>query len=132
MEAHLKIAGILLIVLACVHIVFPQRFEWKKDLRGLTLINRQMMYVHTFFVFVMVLLMGVLCLLCTDDLVHTRLGRQVSFGLCVFWGLRLFFQFFVYSPKLWRGKLFETTMHVVFALLWVYLTGVFFLVWNSK
>jgi hypothetical protein len=125
MELQLKIAGTLLIFLGFMHVVFPRFFGWKSDLQGITLINRQMMYVHTFFVAAMVVLMGLLCLFCSKDLMHTKLGRQISFGLFVFWGLRLVFQFFVYSPRLWKGKAFETLMHAVFSGLWMYLTGLF-------
>jgi hypothetical protein len=132
MELHLKIIGILLMVLAFVHTAFPQYFNWKKELASLSLINNQMMYVHTFFVAVTVFQMGLLCFFCADDIINTRLGKQLSLGLFIFWGLRLIFQFFVYSPKLWKGKIFETTMHIVFSILWVYLTIVFLFIYLSK
>ena len=73
--------------------------------------------------------MGILCICCATDMVNTTLGQQVSFGLFVFWGCRLIFQFFVYSPTLWKGKVFETAVHIVFSLLWAYLTTVFFLIY---
>jgi hypothetical protein len=132
MELHLKITGIVLIILALVHIVFPRYFDWKGDFKTVSLINKQMMYVHAFFVAVTVLLMGLLCVYCTEDLVHTRLGKQISLGLFIFWALRLIFQFVVYSPKLWKGKRFETIMHIVFSLLWVYVTVVFLLISISE
>lgn len=49
LELHLKIVGFILVVLAFVHIVFPKYFAWKEQLKSLTLINKQLMYVHTFF-----------------------------------------------------------------------------------
>jgi hypothetical protein len=49
MEIHFKIIGVLLIALALAHIVFPKYFNWDKELKSLSLINRQMMTVHTFF-----------------------------------------------------------------------------------
>jgi len=129
MEIHLKIIGFILILLSAIHIAFPGYFNWKKELQSVSLINSQMMYVHTFFIAFVVLLMGVLCIYCTDDLINTKLGRQLSFGLFLFWGLRLVFQFAVYSPKLWRKKLFETVAHILFSILWIYITIVFFLVY---
>ncbi len=104
MVLHLKIVGVLLIVLSLVHVVFPKRFDWKNELKNLQLLNRQLMYVHTFFVALVVFLMGVLCLTSTQELVDTNLGRTVAFGMWVFWTIRLIFQFFVYSSDLWRGK----------------------------
>ena len=129
MELHLKIIGIILVLLATLHVIFPKYFNWKQELSSLSLINKQVMYVHTFFIALMVLLMGILCICCAADMVNTTLGRQVSFGLFVFWACRLIFQFFVYSPALWKGKAFETAVHIVFSLLWAYLTTVFFLVY---
>ncbi|UOR06195.1 hypothetical protein MUN82_03650 [Hymenobacter aerilatus] len=128
MEVQLKIIGGLLVVLALLHAGFPRYFKWSDELQPLSPINRQMMYVHTLFVAFTVLLMGVLCLGFAAELVHTPLGRVVALGLGIFWLLRLLIQFFGYSATLWRGKYFETTVHIVFALLWTYITTVFFLV----
>jgi len=86
------------------------------------------MYVHTFFIALMVLLMGIFCIYCAEDIVHTRLGHRLASGLFIFWGLRLLFQFFVYSPELWKGKPFETTIHVIFSFLWAYFSGVFLMI----
>jgi hypothetical protein len=132
MELQLKITGILLILLASIHVIFPKHFDWKGDFHSVKLINKQMMYVHTFFIAVTVFLMGVLCICNSHDILNTRLGNQLSFGLFIFWGLRLIFQFAVYSPRLWKGKRFETIMHIVFSLIWIYLTTIFLLVFLAK
>ena len=121
-----------MILLAFLHFLFPKRFNWKDELSGLSLINKQLMYVHTFFIALVVLLMGIFCIYSTNDILHTTLGKQLAFGLFVFWLVRLVFQFFVYSSKLWRGKRFETWVHLAFSALWVYFTAVFFLVFNKS
>ena len=125
MEIHFKIIGVLLIVLACVHIIFPRYFNWKEELKSLSLINRQLMTVHTFFIALVVFLTGLLCLTSATELIETKLGRTILLGLGLFWSIRLIIQFFGYSSKLWRGKKFETTVHVLFSLLWIYLSVVF-------
>lgn len=114
-----------MILLALIHVFFPRYFNWKEELKLLTLINRQMMIVHTFFIALMLLMLGLLCLTSAEDLTQTKLGKTISLGLGIFWGVRLFFQFFVYSSKLWKGKKFETTVHIVFLFLWTYLSVVF-------
>lgn len=129
MELHLKIVGVLLIGIAVMHVPFPRQFQWKKELVSLSLMNREMMYVHTLFVALTILLIGLLCLFSASDLVNTPLGKRVCVGLAIFWGTRLIAQFFGYSSELWRGKVFETTMHIVFSILWVYVTVVFSAVW---
>jgi hypothetical protein len=125
MEIHLKIIGVILIALALVHIIFPKYFNWKIELKSLSLINRQMMTVHTFFIALTVLMMGILCLICATDLIETKLGKTISFGFGVFWSIRLFIQFFVYSNELWKGKRRETIIHILFSLLWFYFSFVF-------
>ncbi|MCB2407892.1 hypothetical protein [Hymenobacter lucidus] len=129
MEQQLKIVGVLLVGLALLHAGFPRYFNWAGELKPLSLINRQMVYVHTLFIALVVLLMGLLCLGSAPDLVHTRLGRVVALGLGCFWLARLVVQLVGYSAELWRGKRFETTVHIAFVGLWAYLTGIFFAVY---
>ncbi|MEO8513868.1 MAG: hypothetical protein ABI543_09935 [Ignavibacteria bacterium] len=128
MELHLRIIGVILILLAIIHASFPRQFSWKGELSSLSLINRQMMYVHTFFIAFTVLLMGALCIYSASDIINTPLGRQIAFGFFIFWGIRFIFQFFVYSSKLWKGKRFETSMHILFSITWIYLTVIFFMI----
>ncbi|MDQ3108753.1 MAG: hypothetical protein M3R17_02570 [Bacteroidota bacterium] len=125
---QVRIIGVVLILLAIMHVFFPKRFEWKKELAGLNLLNNQMMYVHTFFVALTILLMGVLCIFYAEDL-FTMFGSKIAFGMFIFWAVRLFFQFFVYSRKLWKGKKFETIIHILFSMLWTYFSYVFFMVY---
>jgi hypothetical protein len=129
MEIHLKIIGTLLIGLATIHLIFPKYFNWTDELKSMSLINRQMMYVHTFFIGLVVFLMGLLCLTSSDELIGTEFGKRIAFGLGVFWTSRLIIQFFGYSSKLWKGKTFETTVHILFSLLWIYLSVIF--IWTS-
>jgi hypothetical protein len=125
MQLHLKITGVILILLALLHLVFPRYFKWGKELASLSLVNRQMTYVHTFFIALMLFLMGLLCLSSSWDLMTTDLGRTLGLGLGIFWTTRLFIQFFGYSALLWKGKIFETVVHALFTMLWIYLSTVF-------
>ncbi len=125
MEVHLRIAGVITVALALMHVGFPRYFGWKADLSPLQAVNRQMVQVHTFFIGFTLLGIGVLCIASAHDLASTPLGRRISGGLAVFWALRLVFQHVVYSPDLWRGKRFETGVHLVFTFLWGYFTTVF-------
>ena len=131
MQLHLNITGLLLIVLALIHFIFPGYFKWKTELKAVSPINRQMMYVHTFFIALVVFLIGVLCLTSAIELTSTPFGKKICFGLGVFWTVRLIFQFMVYSSSHWKGKRFETIIHVVFTLLWIYFSCVFLVVSQS-
>ncbi|HMK24438.1 MAG TPA: hypothetical protein VK483_00310 [Chitinophagaceae bacterium] len=129
MELHLKITGILLIILALFHFTFPKYFNWKKELSSLNTMNRQMMYVHAFFIAFVIFLMGLLCLTSAAELTTTTFGKRISLGIGIFWVTRLLIQFFGYSSLLWKGKIFETTVHILFSILWTYLSAVFILVY---
>lgn len=123
---HIKLIGIILMFLALVHIGFPKYFKWKDEFSTVSLINRQMNYVHTFFLALTLLLMGILCFTSAEEIVETNLGRKIALGFGIFWFIRLIFQHFVYSWELWRGKYFETAIHMIFTILWTHLTFIFF------
>lgn len=129
MEVHLRLIGLLLLLLALVHAIFPRYFKWKEELPALSLVNQQIMQVHTFFIALMVFLMGALCVYTPAALIHTDLGKTISLGFAIFWTCRLFIQFFGYSADLWKGKTFETIIHILFSSLWLYLSIVFW--WNG-
>lgn len=132
MHIHLIVIGIIFIVLALIHIIFPKYFEWEKEFRSLSLINRQIMKVHTIFIALTVFLMGLLLLTSSNELIETNLGKKIIFGLAIFWTTRLIIQFFGYSSKLWKGKLLETTVHIIFSALWMYISFVFWIIYFSS
>ena len=129
MEIHLKIVGVLLIGVSLIHITFPKNFNWKKELSTLSLVNKQMMYIHTIFIAITLILIGLLCIFSSKELVETSLGSKIALGLFVFFVIRLYVQFFGYSSELWKGKRFETIVHILFSIFWTYVSVVFFIVY---
>lgn len=127
LEIQIRIAGALLILLSLIHAIFPKYFNWKQDLKPLSLINKQMMITHTFFIALTVLLMGILCFTSAGLLMETELGKSILLGFAIFWTIRLFIQFFGYSSDLWKGKKFETIVHIVLSCFWLYLCVLFWM-----
>ena len=126
LEICLRVAGILLILLAIVHVTFPKRFQWAVELPRLSLLNRQIFLVHVFFIVLLVGSMGVLSAVFTGALLERNtLARLVSAWLCLFWLTRLVVQWFVYDPSLWRNSRLHAAVHVVFTLMWCYLSFVY-------
>lgn len=125
MIAALEVSGLALIALAGVHVVFPRYFRWAEELQRLSLVNAEMMRIHTLFVAVTVAGMGLLSVLEAEAMATTPFGKTVAAGFALFWGLRLVVQHVGYSASLWRGKTFETVVHVAFTLLWAWLTGLY-------
>ena len=116
--------------MASLHSVMDRHLHWKEDLAKLTLVNRQIFYVHTFFIALVLALLGALSLLGTPALLEkSTLAGYFLAGVTLFWLARLGFQFVVYSADLWRGKRFETFVHVAFSLLWSYYTVVYGWAW---
>ncbi len=126
MDVALKIAGLIFLGYALLHFTFPKRFGWREELGRLSLLNRRIFVVHTTFIVLTLLLLGVLCLVFTAELLApTPLGRVVLAGIFVFAAARLLAQIFLYDASLWRGHAFNTRVHAVFVTTWSYLVVAF-------
>jgi len=122
---HLRAVGVLMALLAIANLFVPGRFNWREELSRVSLLNRQIFQAHSVFIVVLIVLMSALFLTCAEALLEpTRLSRAVLIGLTIFWGLRMLMQWFFYSPRVWRGNRFNTVMHGVFSLGWIYVTAV--------
>ena len=123
---NLRIVGVLMALLTLVNLFVPRRFHWREEMARLSLLNRQVFQVHAIFLIVTLALFSALLLTTAPSLLEpTPLARAVLAGLTIFWALRMLVQWFYYSPEIWRGHRFNTTMHVAFSGLWIYVTGVF-------
>jgi hypothetical protein len=125
-EVHLRIVGVLLLALVALNFYVPRRFNWREELATLSLLNRQIFQVHAAFICVILTMFATLALLYTRELLQpTPLARAVLALLAIFWFLRLLTQWLVYDRRLWRGKRFETIVHVVFTGVWAYFAATF-------
>jgi hypothetical protein len=123
---HLRLVGVVMASLVVVNLMVPGRFHWREEMSRLSLVNRQIFQAHSVFLVLTLALFSALLLTCGTALLEpTRLSRAVLFGLTVFWGLRMLMQWYFYSPLIWRGHRFNTVMHYVFSVVWVYVTTVF-------
>lgn len=131
-EAHLRLAGALQIALALFHLAFPRRFDWKAELARLSPLNRKIFLVHTFYVCLVLVMIGALSLCAPQALgERTLLARLALAGFALFWAIRLVFQWTVYDPSLWKGDAFNTAMHWAFTVLWAYLAWVYAGAWYA-
>jgi hypothetical protein len=123
LSMHLRIVGILLVLLGLSHAFFNRYFGWERELAGVSLLTRQIFFVHSFFIGLGVVLGGVGSFLCADALLRpVLLSRAVLAGMTVFWLCRLLAQFFAYDTRIWKGDRFRTSMHAAFSVLWIYVT----------
>ena len=123
---HLRVVGVVMACLVVVNLVVPRRFHWREEMSRLSLLNRQIFQAHNVFLILTLALFSALLLTSGAALLEpTRLSRAILAGLTVFWGLRMLMQWYFYSPLIWRGHRFNTVMHYVFSVVWVYVTTVF-------
>ena len=103
LELHLRIVGLLLLVLVALNMYVPRWFNWKGELASLSLLNRQIFQVHAAFICVILTMFATLALFYARELLEpTPLSRAVLAALTMFWFLRLLAQWFVYDGRLWR------------------------------
>jgi hypothetical protein len=126
LDVLLKIAGAGLIALALLHVPIGRKLRWREEARLMTPVNAMVFHVHTLFVCLMLVMMGLPCLLETRIFLDpSPAGRWISWSFALFWAARLYCQFFVYRADLWHGKRMETVVHWIFTGVWIALTGVF-------
>jgi hypothetical protein len=129
---HLRVVGVLLAVLVVVNLFVPAHLRWREELARLSLVNRQIVQVHSAFIVLVLGLMAALLLTAGSALLErTPLSRAVLAGLAIFWTVRMLAQWFFYSPEVWRGDRLRTTVHWLFSGVWVYATLVFALALRS-
>jgi hypothetical protein len=123
---NLRIVGALLAMLAFVNLFVPARFHWREEMDRLSLLNRQIFQAHNVFVILTIALCSALLLTAAETLLEpNRLSRAVLVGLTIFWGVRMVMQWTFYSARNWRGHRFNTAMHCMFSVAWVYMTATF-------
>jgi hypothetical protein len=123
---HLRIVGVFMALLVVVNLLVPARLHWREEMARLSLVNRQIFQVHSLFIVLTLALFSALLLTSSDALLErTPLSRAVLMGLTIFWGARMLMQWFYYSPKVWRGNRFNTRVHYMFSVAWVYVTAIF-------
>lgn len=126
LSMHLRIVGVLLVMLGLSHVFFSRYFKWDRELADVSLFTRQVFFVHTFFIALGVVLAGAASFVCADALLRpSLLSRALLAALTLFWLCRLLVQFFTYDARIWRGDRFRTVMHGVFSALWMYVTATY-------
>jgi hypothetical protein len=123
---HLQIVGVLLMLLGLSHVFFNRLFRWKQELANVSPLTRDVFFLHNFFIGLGVVLSGATSFFCANDLLRPgALSRAVLAGMATFWLSRLLAQFFGYDSAIWLGDQFRTYMHVVFSLMWCYVTATY-------
>ena len=129
----LKAVGLTMLLLSVGHWPIAKYLKWREEAERLSLINRQILFVHSYFIALILLFMGIALVFYTPLLLApSPLARLLAVAFLVFWASRLFIQLFVYSPANWKGRRFRTLTHALLTLLWsVYVFTFSWLLWTQ-
>lgn len=95
---HLTVVGVLLVALGAVHLVLPRTLRWDADLQAVSILNRQVSYVHCYFIGLACLLWGLLPIAAGPALLQPNpVTRLVLIGAVAFWASRLVIQLAVFN-----------------------------------
>ncbi len=76
--------GIYAIGFAIFHLFFWKLFDWKNDLKKLTLANRAIIQIANLRLIYFFLLVASICFVFPHDLIHTKLGNWFMIGISLF------------------------------------------------
>ena len=123
---NLRVAGVVILALAAAYPVYPRYFRWREELQAVSLLTRQIFFVHCGFIVMLLALQGGLLVAVPDSLLESSTAAvALLVGLTAFWLYRLIAQLFIFDRRLWKGNSFHTAMHVAFTAMWCYLSGTF-------
>jgi len=126
LSLSLRIAGLVILALAAAYPIYPRYFRWREELQAVSLLTRQIFFVHCGFIVLLLVLQGILLVAAPDALLDASTAAlALLVGMTAFWVYRLVAQLFIYDRKLWVGHRLNTVVHVVFTAIWCYLSGVF-------
>jgi hypothetical protein len=124
LQGNLAVVGILTLGLGALHAVLPRALGWARDLAGASPLNREVSYVHCYFIGLSCLLWGLLALTSGRALLQPNpVARVVLLGAVAFWCSRLVIQLAVFNHHAEESRRW-LALSVAGTLLWIYVAGV--------
>lgn len=99
------VCGIFSIAFAVFHMLFWKLFDWKNDLKKLSIANRAVTQILNLRLIYVFLFVGFLCFRFPEELVETALGNFVLIGCSLFWVGRFIEQFIFLRINHWKVHL---------------------------
>ena len=125
LQLNLACAGVLLLGLGAAHLALPAVLGWRRELAAVSVLNREVSYVHCFFIGLSCVLWGLLPLAAGARLLQPDpVTRLVLAGAVCFWASRLLIQIVLFNRHAARSVAW-LVLSTAGTVLWLYLT----LVW---
>lgn len=94
------VGGVLHFGILLASAMVPKALDWKASLRKLDSLSQQLVWVHGAFIVLVIIGFGLISVTLSKELATgTPLARGVCLFIALFWGARLFVQFFVFDAK---------------------------------
>ena len=121
---NLTVAGALLVGLGVLHVALPAVLGWSSELADASPLNREVSYVHCFFIGLACVLRGLLPLTADRLLLQPApVTRLVLIGAVAFWSSRFVVQLVVFNRHA-RQSVAWLALCTAGTVLWLYLTVV--------
>jgi len=125
-ELLLRIGGVLQLGILLASALVPGVLQWKTELRSLSPLSRQLIWVHGAFIVLVIIGLGLVSVIEAEQLSDgSLLARSVCGFIAVFWGARLAIQCFVFDGRPFLTHWFLTLGYHGLTATFVYLTVVF-------
>ena len=103
LENALRLAGLILTGLVVANFVAAKRWDYAENLKGSSVIVRQVFHVHCAYIVAIIAALAVLCLGWPWMLLEAGMGRVVSAFFAIFWGSRVVVQLTYYDKEMRRN-----------------------------
>ena len=106
------------LVLACLNLRLDKLLHWESELAGMSLLLREVFFVHKWFISIILAIFGVITLRFADDLSVglNPMGHWFAVGIGLFWGIRTIIQWLYYSRSHWVGDKGKTIVHWILTI----------------
>ena len=92
------------------HITFWKLFQWNKELKKVSFVNRQVMQIFNICLIVIFLIMALISVFFQNEIIATKLGISVIIMFSAFWFLRALQQIYFFGFR----SVFSTVLTIIF------------------
>lgn len=126
LELIVRAGGALHFVILIASALTPRMLDWRHGLAPLHPFLRRLFWVYGVFITIVIAGFGVFALRHASEIaVGDPVARSLSAFIAIFWGARLFVQFFVFDAKPFLTRWWIVAGYHSLTLAFVYLTAAF-------
>jgi hypothetical protein len=122
----IRVGGVLQLGILVASALVPGVLRWRTELRSLSALSRQLIWVHGAFIVLVIVGLGLISVVEAEQLADgSLLARTVCGFIAVFWGARLAIQCFVFDGRPYLTRWFLKLGYHGLTASFLYLTVAF-------